>query len=135
MSGKSIPTELSPAASLAGRLFFFLNFKRLKVWLWWLALLAIAAAAIFVEFQTSLLQSWFFTSTNERLFYSIKDGPSREIMFPRAAAPFDERRGCAARPSREKSSYPNASSARLKNWSRSSQPANYLSRAFIAPSP
>ncbi|MGZ8445395.1 MAG: transglycosylase domain-containing protein [Candidatus Binatia bacterium] len=98
MSGKSIPTELSPTASLAGRLFGFINFKRLKVWLWWLALLAIAAAAILVEFQTSLLQSWFFTSTNERLFYSLKDGPSRQIIFPRAAAPFDERRGYSKLP-------------------------------------
>lgn len=99
MSGKSIPTELSPAPSLAGRLFCFLNFKRLKVWLWWLALLAIVVAAIFVEIQTSLLQSWFFTSTNQRLFYSLKDGPSREIIFPRAAAPFDERRGYSKLPS------------------------------------
>ena len=98
MSGKSVPTELSPGPSLAGRLFYFLNFKRLKVWLWWLALLAIVAAAIFVEIQTSLLQSWFFTSTNERLFYSLKDGPSREIIFPRAAAPFDERRGYSKLP-------------------------------------
>ncbi len=98
MSGKTVPTELSPGPSLAGRLFYFLNFKRLKVWLWWLALLAIIVAAFFVEVQTSLLQSWFFTSTNERLFYSLKDGLSREIIFPRPAAPFDERRGYAKLP-------------------------------------
>ena len=92
MSGKSIPTELLPAPSLVARLLFFLNFKRLKVWLWWLAVILIVAAAIFLEIQTSLLQSWFFTSTNERLFYTLKNGASREIIFPRAA-PFDERRG------------------------------------------
>ena len=92
MSGKTIPSELSRAPSLASRLFFVFNFKRLKVWLWWLALFAIIAAAIFVEIQTSLLQSWFFTSTNERLFYTLKDGRSDAILFPRAA-PFDNRRG------------------------------------------
>ena len=92
MSGKTIPSELSRAPSLASRLLFVFNFKRLKVWLWWLALLAIIAAGVFVEIQTSLLQSWFFTSTNERLFYNLKDGRSDEILFPRAA-PFDDRRG------------------------------------------
>ena len=97
MSGKSIPTELSPVPSLAARLLFFLNFKRLKVWLWWLAVILIVVAAIFLEIQTSLLQSWFFTSTNERLFYTLKNGPSREIIFPRAA-PFDERRGYSKLP-------------------------------------
>ena len=97
MNGKSIPTELSPTASLAARLLFFLNFKRLKVWLWWLGFILIVAACLFVEIQTSLLQSWFFTSTNERLFYSLKDGPSREILFPRPA-PFDERRGYSQLP-------------------------------------
>ena len=97
MSGKSIPTELSPVPSLAARLLFFVNFKRLKVWLWWLAVILIVAACVFVEIQTSLLQSWFFTSTNERLFYTLKNGPSREIIFPRAA-PFDERRGYSKLP-------------------------------------
>ncbi len=92
MSGKTIPSRLEPAPSLVARLFFFVNFKRLKVWLGWLGILLIVAAAIFIEIQTSLLQSWFFTSTNERLYYSVKDGPSREIIFPRAG-PFDERRG------------------------------------------
>ena len=97
MSGKSLPTELLPAPSLAGRLLFFVNFKRLKVWLWWLAAMAILAACLFVEIQTSVLQSWFFTSTNKRLSYTLKDGPSREIIFPRAA-PFDERRGYSKLP-------------------------------------
>ncbi|MGE5216309.1 MAG: transglycosylase domain-containing protein [Chloroflexota bacterium] len=53
--------------------------------------------AIFVEIQTSLLQSWIFTSTNERLFFKLEDGPSPEIMFPRAS-PFDERRGYSKLP-------------------------------------
>jgi len=97
MSEKTIPSELSRAPSLASRLLFVFNFKRLKVWLWWLALFAIIAAAIFVEIQTSLLQSWFFTSTNERLFYNLKDGSSDAILFPRAA-PFDDRRGYSKLP-------------------------------------
>jgi membrane peptidoglycan carboxypeptidase len=97
MSGKTIPSELLPVPSLAARLLFFVNFKRLKVWLWWLAVVLIVAACLFLEIQTSLLQSWFFTSTNERLFYTLKDGPSREIIFPRAA-PFDERRGYSKLP-------------------------------------
>src|SRR5581483_7724083 len=36
-------------------------------------------------------------STNERLFYSLEDGPSRAIAFPRAG-PFDERRGYSKLP-------------------------------------
>jgi len=97
MSGKSIPSQLLPVPSLAARLLSFLNFTRLKVWLWWLAVILIVAAAIFLEIQTSILQSWFFTSTNERLYYNLKDGPSQEIIFPRAA-PFDERRGYSKLP-------------------------------------
>lgn len=92
MSEKTIPSELSAAPSLVARLFFIFNFKRLKVWLWWLAIFLFAAACVFVEIQTSVLQTWFFTSTNERLFYTLKDGRSEDIIFPRPA-PFDDRRG------------------------------------------
>ncbi|MBM4298004.1 MAG: glycosyl transferase family 51, partial [Deltaproteobacteria bacterium] len=99
MSGKSLPTELSEAPSFAHRLFSIFNFKRLKVWLWWLGILLLIATAIFVEIQTSVLQSWFFTSTNERLYYKLEDGRSEEILFPRPAAPFDERSGYSKLPS------------------------------------
>jgi len=99
MSSKSVPTELTRAPSFAYRLFSIFNFTRLKVWLWWLGILLLIAAAVFVEIQTSALQTWFFTSTNERLFYAVKDGRSEEILFPRAAAPFDERRGYSKLPS------------------------------------
>src|SRR5262245_30569399 len=92
MSEKSISSELSRAPSFASRLLFVFNFKRLKVWLLWLAFFLIIAVGVFVEIQTSVLQSWFFTSTNERLFYRLKDGRSEEILFPRSA-PFDDRRG------------------------------------------
>ena len=97
MNGKSLPSELSQAPSLAWRLFSLFNFKRLKVWLWWLGIFLLVLAGIFIEIQTSLLQSWFFTSTNERLFYTLKDGRSDEILFPRPG-PFDERRGYSKLP-------------------------------------
>src|SRR5258706_2467658 len=97
MSGKTIPSELARGPSLAARLFGIINFTRLKVWLWWLGIFLIVAAAIFVEIQTSLLQSWFFTSTNERVFYTLEDGASRQILFPHSA-PFDDRRGYSKLP-------------------------------------
>src|SRR5258706_5950031 len=97
MNGKSIPSELARGPSLAARLFGIINFTRLKVWLWWLGVFLIVAAAIFVEIQTSLLQSWFFTSTNERVFYKLEDGASGQILFPHSA-PFDDRRGYSKLP-------------------------------------
>lgn len=97
MSEKSIPSELPRVASSASRLFFFINKRWLKRLLWSLAAASIVAAAIFVEIQTSVIQSWFFTSTNKRLFYSLKEGRSSEIAFPRPA-PFDERRGYSKLP-------------------------------------
>jgi hypothetical protein len=98
MSGKSLPTELSPVHSFAYRLFSIFNFKRLKVWLWWLGIFLLICAGIFAEIQTSALQSWFFTSTNERLYYKVENGRSEEIIFPRSG-PFDERRGYSKLPS------------------------------------
>jgi len=92
MNGKSVPSELTQAPSLACRLSGLFNFRRLKVWLWWLGIFLLIAGAMFIEVQTSVLQSWFFTSTNARLFYTLKDGRSEEILFPRSG-PFDERRG------------------------------------------
>jgi membrane peptidoglycan carboxypeptidase len=97
MSEKSIPSELPRVLSLASRVFFFINKKRLTIWLRWLTILLVVAVAVFAEIQTSVLQSWFFTSTNERLFYELKEGRSSEIVFPRSA-PFDERRGYSKLP-------------------------------------
>ena len=98
MSSKSLPTELSRVPSFVYRLFSIFNFKRLKVWLWWLGIFLLIGAGVVVEIQTSVFQSWFFTSTNERLYYKLEDGRSEEILFPRAA-PFDERRGYSKLPS------------------------------------
>ena len=98
MNGKSLPSELSRAPSFAYRVLSLFNIKRLKALLWCLGILLLMAAAVFVEVQTSIVQSWFFTSTNDRLFYALKEGRSEEILFPRAA-PFDERRGYSKLPS------------------------------------
>jgi len=51
----------------------------------------------FVEFHTSILQSWFFTTTNMRLYFKLDEGPSQEIAYPRSA-PFDDRRGYSKLP-------------------------------------
>ncbi len=71
--------------------------SRLKLWLFWLGVLLVFLACLFIEFQTSALQSWFFTSTNRRVFYNLGQGPSRQISFPRPA-PFDDRRGYSKLP-------------------------------------
>jgi membrane peptidoglycan carboxypeptidase len=100
MNGKSIPSEYPRASNFATRLRSLIFRPRLKVWLYWAIAFLVLCLAVFIEFQTSLLQSWIFTSTNERLFYSLADGPSKEIAFPRAG-PFDERRGYSKVPSFE----------------------------------
>jgi hypothetical protein len=97
MNGKSIPSEYPRTSTFASRLRSFAIKVRLKVWLSWIAALLVVCLAVFIEFQTSILQSWIFTSTNQRLSFSSKDGPSKEIAFPRAG-PFDERRGYSKLP-------------------------------------
>jgi membrane peptidoglycan carboxypeptidase len=97
MNGKTISSEFPRALSSASRFFWFVNRQRLKRWLWWLAALLVVFLCAFIEFQTSALQSWIFTSTNERVHYSLGDGPSKEIAFPRSA-PFDDRRGYSKLP-------------------------------------
>ena len=92
MSGKSIPVDFPRVLSAASRFFSFFNRRRLKRWLWWAGALLIVFLCGFIEFQTSALQSWIFTSTNERVYFNLGDGPSKEIAYPRSA-PFDDRRG------------------------------------------
>ena len=95
MNGKSIPFAFPRAFSAASR---FLSFRpRFKRWLWWLGALLFVFLCAFIEFQTSALQSWVFTSTNERLYFKLGPGPSNEIAFPRSA-PFDDRRGYSKLP-------------------------------------
>ncbi|HKY08854.1 MAG TPA: transglycosylase domain-containing protein [Candidatus Binatia bacterium] len=92
MNGKSIPSDVPRVLSAASRFFSFINRRRLRRWLGWMAALLVIFLCAFIEFQTSALQSWIFTSTNERVYFSLGDGPSKEIAFPRSA-PFDDRRG------------------------------------------
>jgi membrane peptidoglycan carboxypeptidase len=91
MAGHSIPTEAEPPSSLVSRLFFtqsgFLK-GRLK---WCLFLLIVFLWSI-VEIRTSVLQSWIFTRTNNRISFELTSGRSSSIEFPRPA-PFDDRRG------------------------------------------
>lgn len=92
MTSKSFSSELTQASSFAARLFSFANKERLKTGLWVALCVLLLAAFIFIEVQTSLLQSWFFTRTNEQLSYQLVKGRSDAIAFPRSA-PFDDRRG------------------------------------------
>ena len=57
----------------------------------------LVVACVYIEIQTSLLQSWFFTRTNEQLSYQLTEGQSTAIAFPRSA-PFDDRRGYSKLP-------------------------------------
>jgi membrane peptidoglycan carboxypeptidase len=97
MNEKTIQSDFPRTLSAASRLFSFINRKRLKRWLWWLAAFLMVFLCAFIEFQTSALQSWIFTSTNERLYFSLGDGPSKEITYPRSA-PFDDRLGYSKLP-------------------------------------
>jgi len=98
MNGKSIPSELSGTPSITSRLLLFINRRgRLKKWLWRLGFLLAIFVCAFIELQTSILQSWIFTSTNERVSFKLANGASKEIAFPRSA-PFDDRRGYSKLP-------------------------------------
>ena len=97
MNGKTIPSDFPRALSVASRLFWFVNRQRLKRLLWWLGALLFVFLGAFIEFQTSLLQSWIFTSTNARLYFNLGHGPSKEIAYPRSA-PVDDRRGYSKLP-------------------------------------
>ena len=97
MNGKSIPSDFFRVPSVVSRIFWFVNRQRLKRWLYGLAALLFFFLAAFIEFHTSILQSWFFTSTNMRLYYKLGEGPSKEIAYPRSA-PFDDRRGYSKLP-------------------------------------
>jgi membrane peptidoglycan carboxypeptidase len=97
MASKPVSSDLTEAPSFASRFLSFANKKRFKTWLWLGLFILLLVACIFIEIQTSLLQSWFFTRTNERLSYQLVTGRSDEIAFPRSA-PFDDRRGYSKLP-------------------------------------
>lgn len=97
MNGKSVPSDLAQSPSLASRVSFFVNRRRLKLWLWWFAALLLIIALAVLETHTSALQSWLFTRINERIEFQIATGRSDSIAFPRSA-PFDDRRGYSKLP-------------------------------------
>jgi membrane peptidoglycan carboxypeptidase len=92
MASKPVSSDLTQAPSFASRLFSVATKKRLRVLLWVCVSILLLVACVFTEIQTSILQSWFFTRTNEQLSYQLAIGSSSEIAFPRSA-PFDDRRG------------------------------------------
>jgi membrane peptidoglycan carboxypeptidase len=88
----SKPIELTEVASAPSRLSTILRKGRIKFWLWVAVSLLLLAGFVFIEFQTSIVQAWIFTRTNERLSYELAPGQATSIAFP-APAPFDDRRG------------------------------------------
>jgi membrane peptidoglycan carboxypeptidase len=92
MDSKPVSSDLSDVSSFTSRVFSFASRKRIKIGLGCALVIALAGAFVFIEIQTSFLQSWFFTRTNEQISYQIAAGRSGEIAFPRSA-PFDDRRG------------------------------------------
>ena len=76
MNGKTISSDFPRALSIVSRLFWFVTRQRLKLWLLWVAALVSLFLCAFIEFRTSILQSWFFTSTNTRLHFSLGEGPT-----------------------------------------------------------
>ena len=97
MNGKSVPSDLTQSPSAVSRVSFFINKRRLKIWLWWLAALLFVVGLAVLEIHTSVLQSWLFTRINERIGFQIVAGRSSSIAFPRPA-PFDDRRGYSMLP-------------------------------------
>ena len=89
MHGKSIPSDLTQAPPVKSR-WFSINRRYFRL-APWLAILAVLLA-VFVEFQTSVIQSWIFTRTNRQVHYKLAAGPSSSIAFPHGG-PFDDRRG------------------------------------------
>ncbi len=97
MNGKSVPSDLAQSLSLTSRVSLFINKRRLKLWLGWLAALSVVVGLGFLEIYTSVLQSWLFTRINERIAFQISAGHSVAIAFPRSA-PLDDRRGYSKLP-------------------------------------
>lgn len=97
MSANPISSDLPHSTTLSSRLFLFVNKRRIKRWLWLCGGLLLTVACLFAEIRTSILQSWIFTSTNERLFFELANGSSPNIAFPRPA-PIDDRRGYSKLP-------------------------------------
>ena len=53
---------------------------------------ALLASGVYLEIETSWLQSRLFSNYARELTYTLEDGPSGSVIFP-AAGPFNERQG------------------------------------------
>ena len=82
MNSNPVSSDLATPVSLSSRLFSFTQTKRFKIGLWLGLLCLLLSGAIFIEIQTSMLQSWVFTRTNEQLSYRLEAGRSTSIAFP-----------------------------------------------------
>jgi membrane peptidoglycan carboxypeptidase len=93
MDGHSISSDLEQNPSPISRL-FLTRTGSLKRWLKLALLVLLVVLCGVIEMRTSVLQSWIFTATNDRISFELAPGRSSSIAFPRPA-PFDTRRGYA----------------------------------------
>jgi membrane peptidoglycan carboxypeptidase len=91
MDGHSISSDLEPTPSPVSRL-SLTRTGSLKRWLKWGIFFLFIALCGLLEIRTSVLQSWIFTATNNRISFELASGRSSRVEFPRPA-PFDNRRG------------------------------------------
>lgn len=93
MDGHSISSDVEPTPSLVSRL-FFTRTGSLRRWLKWCVFFLLVVFCAVLEMRTSVLQSWIFTVTNNRISFELAPDRSSSIEFPRPA-PLDNRRGYA----------------------------------------
>jgi hypothetical protein len=91
MRSKPVPCVLTQA-SLSSRLLSLAHKRRFKSSIWSLAAAFLLLAGIYIEVQTSVLQSRIFTHLNERVSFTLGPGLSPSIALP-GSGPFDDRRG------------------------------------------
>lgn len=66
--------------------------RRLRLWMWGILFFILIFTGIWYELHTSYLQASFLPKYAEKLSYSVKPGPSQDIVFPKQG-PFNKRRG------------------------------------------
>src|SRR5919108_557095 len=64
MSSNPIPSDLSESPSVSSGTFFFINKERLKIWLWWCAIVLLIVACGFVRNHMASLAQWAFAPHN-----------------------------------------------------------------------
>src|SRR5213076_1209044 len=97
MDSKTIPSALTQPTTLGSRVLWLVNKRRLKKWLWWCLAVLLVVVCVFIEFQTSVIQSWLLPRPNARISFALAAEDSSLIAFPRSAD-FDDRRRYANLP-------------------------------------